>query len=177
MKKRMYLLKEHQSKFWISDGPREKGQIDSIIDKFDKSRAKSSELTTNSSHMWPSRPGNQTQARQWRHSLPLHTQNIVTLFCIWPSHHWLHWFSLSYLWLYLLVSCFQEQCSWESYSFWPLPCTFLVDSLRNYLFLAKLPQPLLTTVIYLLAVISKGLHQSYTIYWPDMGKILPMQNY
>ena len=23
--------------------------------------------------MWPSRPGNQTQARWWRHSLPLHT--------------------------------------------------------------------------------------------------------
>ena len=59
--------------FWISEGPREKGQIDSIIDKFDKSRAKSLELTTNSSHMWPSRPGNQTQARWWRHSLPLHT--------------------------------------------------------------------------------------------------------
>ena len=63
MEKVMYVLKEHQSKFWISEDPREKGQINSIIDKFDKSRVKSSELTTNLSHMWPFRPGNQTQAR------------------------------------------------------------------------------------------------------------------
>ena len=175
MEKVMYVLKEHQSKFWISEDPREKGQINSIIDKFDKSRVKSSELTTNLSHMWPSRPGNDP-GQVVEATLPLHTWNIVTLFRVWPSYHWLHWFSSSYLWLYLSVSCFQEQCSWES-SFWPLPCSFLVDSSRNYLFLPKLSQLLLKTEICLLAATPKGLHQSYTIYWPDMGKTLSRQNY
>ena len=108
-----------------------------------------------------SNPGQVVEA-----TLPLHMWNVVTLFHVWPSYHWLHWFSSSYLWLYLSVSCFQEQCSWES-SFWPLPCSFLVDSSKNYQFLPKLSQLLLKTEIYLLAAAPKGLHQSYTIYWPD----------